>query len=121
MKITTFNPMICTTHPEEIIALFEALGFERRHTKTNLGDGSMSDVRMALGDFRVDVATVPTMPQDVMMIRMNADNFEEAYEFLLSKGFRNSQGDTISESASGKGTSMISPSGFIIALSKHKK
>ncbi len=33
MKITSFNPMILTKKPEEVIALFEALGFERRHQK----------------------------------------------------------------------------------------
>ena len=31
MRITTFNPMILTKKPEETIALFEALGFERHH------------------------------------------------------------------------------------------
>ena len=35
MKITTFNPMILTKKPEEAIALFEALGFERHHHKSD--------------------------------------------------------------------------------------
>lgn len=40
MKITSFNPMILTKKPEEVIALFEALGFERRHQKTGeVGNG----------------------------------------------------------------------------------
>ena len=35
MKITTFNPMILTKKPEDAIALFEALGFERHHHKSD--------------------------------------------------------------------------------------
>ena len=31
MKITTFNPMILSPKAEDVIALFEELGFERRH------------------------------------------------------------------------------------------
>ena len=33
MTITSFNPVILTKKPEEAIALFEALGFERSHQK----------------------------------------------------------------------------------------
>lgn len=40
MKITSFNPMIVTKKPEEAIALFEALGFERHHHKTGEAEGS---------------------------------------------------------------------------------
>ena len=32
MKITSFNPLIVTKDAASTIALFEALGFERRHT-----------------------------------------------------------------------------------------
>ena len=31
MTITTFNPFIDTAHADELIRLFEELGFERRH------------------------------------------------------------------------------------------
>ena len=33
MKITTFNPLILTKEADNIIALFEELGFEKRHNK----------------------------------------------------------------------------------------
>ena len=33
MKITSFNPLIASRDPEAVIALFEALGFERQHTR----------------------------------------------------------------------------------------
>ena len=36
MKITSFYPSIVTKNAEATIALFEALGFERRHTKTGI-------------------------------------------------------------------------------------
>ena len=36
MTITTFNPEIVTKDPGSVIALFEALGFEKRHTKTGM-------------------------------------------------------------------------------------
>ena len=32
MKITTFNPLIVSQNADEIISLFEELGFEKRHT-----------------------------------------------------------------------------------------
>ena len=46
MTITTFNPAIVTKDPESVIALFEALGFEKRHTKTGINDSDISNVRM---------------------------------------------------------------------------
>ena len=37
MKITSFNPLISTKDAASAIQLFEALGFERRHTKDGIG------------------------------------------------------------------------------------
>ncbi len=122
MKITTFNPMILTKNSESIINLFQDLGFEIRHEKTGLQDGNITDVRMrdANGN-HIDIVQIDRVPQDVMQIRMNVDDFDQAYELLTAHGFKNTQGDKISESPTGKGTSMVSPSGFLIALSHHKK
>ena len=36
MTITTFNPFIDTAHADELIKLFEELGFERRHKKDGI-------------------------------------------------------------------------------------
>lgn len=120
MKITTFNPMIVTKDAEGVISLFEALGFEKKHVKKEVGDGTATDVRMCNADgFHVDVVQLDAVPQDVTQIRMNVDNFEEAYDLLAAHGFRNAQGDKISESPTSKGTAMVSPSGFQIALSHH--
>ena len=45
MNITAFNPAIITSDAASVIALFEALGFERRHTKTGIND-EFTSVRM---------------------------------------------------------------------------
>lgn len=52
-------------------------------------------------------------------IRMNVRDFDEAYELLISKGFKNAQGDKITETGSSKATLMVSPSGFGISLAEH--
>ena len=125
MKITTFNPMIVTKDAEAVIKLFEELGFERRHMKTGINDSDISSVRMRYtGEdgkvFHVDVASAP-VPQDISTIRMNIDNFDEAYNMLLDKGFKNSQGEKVTETPSSKSTMMIAPSGFPINITQHIK
>ena len=125
MKITTFNPMIVTKDAEAVIKLFEELCFERRHMKTGINDSDISSVRMRYtGEdgkvFHVDVASAP-VPQDISTIRMNIDNFDEAYNMLLEKGFKNSQGDKVTETPSSKSTMMFAPSGFPINITQHIK
>ena len=88
MKITSFNPMIVTKKPEEAIALFEALGFERHHHKTGgteVGEQGFgfSSVRMKdANGFYVDVCTAESdrLERDMTVIRMNVDDFDEAAE-----------------------------------------
>ncbi len=125
MKITTFNPMIVTKDAESVIKLFEELGFERRHMKTGINDSDISSVRMRYtGEdgkvFHVDVAEAP-VPKDITTIRMNIDNFDEAYKMLEEKGFKNTQGDKITETGSSKSTMMLAPSGFPINITEHIK
>ncbi len=124
MKITAFNPVIVTKDPESIIALFEALGFERRHTKEGINGEDITSVDMKNPDgFRVSVvkAQTPNITQDMTSIRMNVRDFDEAYQFLLDRGFKNAQGDRITDTGSSKATMMISPSGFSISLIQHIK
>ncbi len=123
MQITTFNPMIITNDSESAIKLFEELGFERRHTKTGIGDGNGSDVRMRYtGDdgkiFYVDIAQAP-VPETITAIRMNVRDFEEAKKFLEEKGFVNEQGDEITDTGSSIAAMMVSPSGFAIVADEH--
>ena len=123
MTITSFNPLIVTKDAEAAIALFEALGFERRHEKTGINDGDISAVSMRYtGEdgkvFHVTVASTP-VPQDITTIRMNVRDFDEAYRMLEEKGFKNAQGEHVTDTGSSKSTMMVSPSGFSISIIEH--
>ena len=120
MKFTSFNPMIITKDAEAAIALFEALGFERRHTKDGFLD-DVSTVRMKdANGFHVDVVQAP-VPQDMTTIRMNVEDFDEACDFLMAHGFKRKSEGKPTETGSSKGCMMVSPSGFSISISKHYK
>ncbi len=120
MRITAFNPLILTKDAKAAVELLEQLGFEHKHTKTDINDDNITsyDLKDPNG-FRVDVAQVDKMPQDMTAIRMNVRDFDEAYQLLLSKGFKNAQGDKITDTGSSKATLMVSPSGFAISLAEH--
>lgn len=123
MKITTFNPCIITSDAESVIALFEALGFERRHTKTGINDDDITSVRMRYENedgkvFHVDVTQAP-VPKDITSIRMNVRDFDEAYKLLEEKGFTNAQGQKVTHTGSSIATMMVSPSGFAINVGEH--
>ncbi len=122
MKITTFNPLIVSSDAENIIELFEELGFEKRHNvEANTGTTDFNSVRMKNADgFHVDVANVP-VPQDMTLIRMNVDDFDEAYEFLTERGFANPRGGQTVDTKSNKSCMMKSPSGFAFDLCQHIK
>ena len=129
MKITTFNPMILTKKPEETISLFEALGFERHHHKSDETENeeqslAFSSVRMKdANGFYVDVCTANTdrIERDLTIIRMNVDDFDEAAELLKKNGFGESKIAPVNYTSSSKYAFFISPSGFMIDLIKHIK
>ena len=119
MKITAFNPFIVSTKAEEVVALFEELGFEHAHTKEGI-NGHVTSYDLKYGeDFRVDVAQSEVVPQDITSLRMYVRDFDDAYDFLVSKGFKNAQGDKITETSSSRAALMISPTGFAINLNYH--
>lgn len=122
MNITTFNPLIVTKDAASAVALFEALGFERRHSKEGIGINNVTDVRMKdANGFHVDVAQGSG---EWTMIRMNVDNLEEATELLKAHGFRMARHEAAKETidtGSSKFNIMVSPSGFIIEVSQHIK
>lgn len=123
MKITTFNPQIITKDAQPLVKLFEELGFEKRHSPKGIGELDVTGIRMKDNNgFAVDIS-VPNadLPQDIASIRMNVDNFEQAYDLLVSHGFRNYYGDHIVERNSSKSALMIAPSGFSINLVQHIK
>ena len=121
MQITTFNPMILSKNADEIVRLFEELGFERKHQVNNIDGKDISSIRMTDGNgFNVDVARVESMERDMTTMRMNVRDFDEAYEFLKSRGFKNARGeDHTVESKSARSCLMIAPSGFSIQLTQH--
>ena len=123
MKITSFNPLIVTKDAESAIALFEELGFARRHMKTGINDKDITSVRMRYENedgkvFHVDVAQAH-VEKDIATIRMNIRDFDETYQMLQEKGFVNAQGDRITRTSSSESTMMISPSGFTINITEH--
>ncbi len=122
MKITSFNPLIVTKDSESAIALFEALGFERKHTKEGISINNSTDVRMKdANGFHVDVTQGTG---EWMMIRMNVDNLEEAIELLEAHGFHKARHDVANktiDTGSSRFNIMVSASGFILAVSQHIK
>ena len=123
MTITAFNPCIITKDAESVIALFEALGFERRHKKTGINDADITSVRMRYTNedgkvFHVSVTQAP-VPRDITAIRMNVRDFDEAYKLLEEKGFTNAQGEKVTHTGSSIATMMVSPSGFAINVGEH--
>ena len=56
MKITGFQPLIVSPDADELISLFEDLGFEKRHEKSGINDQDITNISMkdANGN-RVDV------------------------------------------------------------------
>ena len=121
MKITGFRPIILTSKSEEAVSLFEALGFQCNHKKEGIPGDVTSYAMKDENGFRVVVSQVDSFPQVLTMIAMNVDNFEEAYDFLISKGFKNASGDNVTDTGSSKACMMVSPSGFAISLSQHIK
>ncbi len=122
MKITGFRPLIVTKDQEAVVKTFEALGFEKRHTKTDVEGGA--NVAVAMKDAngnRVNVAKADNLPQDLTGIAINVDNFQEAYDFFISKGFINPRGDKVTETSSSKATMLFAPSGFAVSISEHLK
>ena len=98
MKITSFNPIITTSHYDDAVKLFEELGFEKKHLTTNIDNRGITSVTMENADrFRLNISEIKEYTQDTMRIRMNVDNFDEAYDILIKHGFKNPLGDRFKE------------------------
>ena len=125
MKITTFNSFIATSQTEETICLFEELGFERHHKKEGIEIAERDDTVVRMKDangFYIDILQSDSnVSHDTMGIRMNVDNFDEAYEMLQDHGFKNVYGDETVNTSSSKAAMMVAPSGFNICVIEHKK
>ena len=123
MKITTFDPLISSPKADDVIKLFEELDFEKTHSPTTAVEtGDVTTVRMKNeSGFHIDVADIKQLPCDSTIIRMNVDDFDEAYGILTAHGFTNTRGDGTVDTKSSKAATMVSPSGFRIVLVKHIK
>ena len=123
MKITTFDPLILSPKSGDVVKIFEELGFEITHdpvTKVEIGEVQTTRMKNESG-FHIDVANIGNIPNDRMLIRMNVDNFEEAYDIFIKHGFKNTRGDNTLDTKSAIEATMVSPSGFSVALVKHIK
>lgn len=124
MKITTFDPIIVSPKAADVIKVFESLGFKKTHapvTETENGNATSTRMKHENG-YHVDVVAVEKdIQEDHALIRMNVDNFEEAYNILTAHGFKNDKGDATIDTKSAKAATMVSPSGFSIGLVQHIK
>ena len=122
MKISSICPLIVSPKADELIKIFEELGFEAAHVKSDIEGGQNENISMkdANGN-RINIASSKIVPRDLTAININVDDFDEAYEFLLSKGFVNSRGNKITETESARSTMLFAPSGFGVTLTQHIK
>ena len=122
MKITSFNPLIVTKDAEPVIALFEALGFEKRHVKEGISKNEVTDIRMKdANGFHVDISQGNG---EWTMIRMNVDDLEEAVAFFEARGFHKARHEAAHETidtGSSRLNIMVSPTGTIFSVSQHIK
>ena len=123
MNITTFNPQILAKDAAPVVELFEKLGFEKHHDQKEIGTLNTRGIRMKDKDgFCLDISQPDIdLPRDMVGIRMNVDDFEEAYKILEEHGFRNVYGDESVNTKTSRSAMMISPSGFGFNLVQHIK
>ena len=125
MKITSFNPVILTKDAETVVSLFESLGFAKHHQPTGtsaLGNEYQAYRMKDSNGFYVDIAqTSSHTGPDTTAIRMNVDDYDEAYKFLTDRGFKSVTGDNATNTGSAKADILVSPSGYSINLIQHIK
>ena len=114
MKITTFDPVVVTGDSEAVIGLFEALGFEKTHHPIP----AIFRMKDANG-YHIDVVSNEGFSRDKIYVRMNVDDFDEAYGLLCEHGFTPNTEVEMRNSAAHKGAIMESPTGFTIVLMQH--
>lgn len=122
MKITGFCPLIVTKDQENVVKTFEALGFEKRHTKTDIEGGANVGVAMKDADGnRITIASTSKDRPDITGIQINVDNFQEAYDFFIGQGFIDPREDKTTVTSSDEATMLFAPSGFAVIISEHFK
>ena len=124
MKITGFNPSIITNDIDAVVSVFEALGFEKKHNPTGMSAIGNQYVSYRMADangFHVDVTrSIVPRERDLTAIRVNVDDFDEAYALLTARGFKDPNA-AVTNTGSAKGCNLFSPSGLCITLVQHIK
>lgn len=125
MKITSFNPMIITNRAEEVLKAFEQWGFNKKHAPTlTMASGTeFTDYRLQSEEgFYMDVAAIDMpLPMEVPAIRINVDDFDEAYRMLTEVGYKPTHEGAFMENEHSKSVALVGPIGFTIYLVQHKK
>ncbi|SFG65571.1 hypothetical protein [Oribacterium sp. WCC10] len=123
MKITSFGPQVVVKDLDPVIDLFKDLGFEMHHNQQNVEGREIDGIVMKDSNgFRMNIVKDEKIPMDSLMeIRMNVDDFDEACDFLASRGFAPPKGVEVVNSGSAKALPMVSPSGFMILVVHHIK
>jgi adenylate cyclase class IV len=122
MRITSFNPAIITENVDDVVKLFEELGFKKRHQShvLNSEGKEASGIRMRdENGFYVNITQRDSFGRDLTFIRMNVDDFDEACEMLAARGFKNAASVVVTKT--NKNAAFVSPSGFMIHVCHHIK
>ncbi|MBR3642632.1 MAG: hypothetical protein IKN57_03895, partial [Parasporobacterium sp.] len=88
-----------------------------------IGELNVKGIRMKdANGFHLDISKPDiSLPQDLVAIRINVDDFDEAYGILMKHGFKNIYGDNTVDTRTSRSAMMVSPSGFGINLVQHIK
>lgn len=119
MKITSFHPMITTQHPDELLKVYEDLGFEIAHKLDphTITDTTQYILKDSNGN-RLCITNAQFLPRDMAAIHCNVDNFEEAKAYLLSKGYTLAL-DKIFRTDTNVYATFVAPTGSMILIMEH--
>ena len=126
VEITSFHPIIETEQQDDIVKVFEELGFSVAHRFTHTHEGSCGGQSFNMkceNGFAVDITNVPPEEldngRDRIIIRMNVRDFEGTCELLRAHGF--TQCTPLIDQEHVTSMTMQAPSGFRIAVIYHKR
>jgi hypothetical protein len=123
VKITTFEPYLLVKDAESTVEFFESLGFERRHLLEDVGDEGLTGIVMRNeGGFRVNIVQSDNLPRESLTgIRINVDDFDEAFNLLAARGFVKAPGTDVVDTGSAKAQLMMGANRLLIELIQHIK
>lgn len=121
MKITSFYPMITSQHVDELLKVYEDLGFEIAHkfNPNTVSDTTQYILKDSNGN-RLCLTNAQFLPRDMAAIHCNVDNFEEAKLYLISKGYTIAM-DKIIRTDSSVYATFVAPTGSMILICEHLK